>query len=293
MASQVRERFVRASNWNFSVLEMGEGPLVLCLHGFPDTAHSFRYQMPALAAAGYHAVAPFMRGYSPTEAAPDGRYDSAALSEDALALIAALGYKDAILFGHDWGAVAAYGAAVASPERISKIVTAAVPYGTKFFEALIINYAQQRRSWYMFFFQTAIAETALAHNDFAFLEKLWADWSPGWRWAPEDMEALKKCFRAKGTLDAALGYYRATLGPAFKTPADPKGIAAAMTGPSNGAGVMITGLDDGCIGAELLEGMSALFPKGLKIERVAGGGPFFHHAKPELVNEVVVRFLRS
>jgi pimeloyl-ACP methyl ester carboxylesterase len=108
MASQAKQRIVRASNINFTVLEAGEGPLVLCLHGFPDTAHSFRHQMPVLAAAGYHCVAPFMRGYSPTEPAPDGRYDTGALSEDALGLITALGYKDAILFGHDWGAVAAY-----------------------------------------------------------------------------------------------------------------------------------------------------------------------------------------
>src|ERR1035441_7795793 len=103
MASQLKQRVVRASNLNFTVLEMGEGPLVLCLHGFPDTAHSFRHQMPALAAAGFHCVAPFMRGYSPTEPAPDGRYDSPALSEDALALIAALGYKDAIVFCHACG----------------------------------------------------------------------------------------------------------------------------------------------------------------------------------------------
>src|SRR5271154_3488773 len=67
MESQVKSRVVRASNIDFTVLEMGAGPLVLCLHGFPDTAHSFRHQMPALAAAGYHVVAPFMRGYSPTE----------------------------------------------------------------------------------------------------------------------------------------------------------------------------------------------------------------------------------
>src|SRR5260370_41284240 len=120
MPSQPTQRVVRASNMNFSVLEMGEGPLVLCLHGFPDTAHSFRNKMPALSAAGYHCVAPFMRGCSPTDPAPDGRYDSAALSEDALALITALGYKDAILFGHDWGAVAAYGAAAASPDRVTK-----------------------------------------------------------------------------------------------------------------------------------------------------------------------------
>ena len=107
MANQaaVKTRVVRASGIDFHVLEMGSGPLALCLHGFPDTAHSFRHQMPMLADAGFHVVAPFMRGYAPTGAAPDGRYKIAALAEDALALIDALGASDAILFGHDWGAV--------------------------------------------------------------------------------------------------------------------------------------------------------------------------------------------
>ncbi len=292
MGSQVTSRVVRASNLNFTVLEMGEGPLVLCLHGFPDTAHSFRYQMPALAGAGYHVVAPFMRGYAPTEGAPDGRYDSAVLSEDALGLIAALGYKDAILFGHDWGAVAAYGAA-AAPDRVIKLVTAAVPYGAKFFEALVINYAQQRRSWYMFFFQTAIADAAVASNDFAFLEKLWADWSPGWKWASEDMEELKKCFRAKGTLEAALGYYRATLGAAFKMPVDAKQMASMASPPINVPAMMIHGRDDGCIGAETLEGMEKLFPKGLRIEVVKGAGHFVHRERAELVNEMILKFLKG
>src|SRR5271169_1107259 len=114
MASQAsaKTRVVRASGIDFHLLEMGTGPLVLCLHGFPDTAHSFRYQMPMLADAGYHVVAPFMRGYAPTGAAQDGRYDIGALGEDALALIDALGASDAIIFGHDWGATAAYEAAV-------------------------------------------------------------------------------------------------------------------------------------------------------------------------------------
>jgi len=293
MESQVKNRVVRASNINFTVLEMGEGPLVLCLHGFPDTAHSFRYQMPVLAAAGYRCVAPFMRGYSPTEPAADGRYDSPALSEDALALIGALGYKDAIVFGHDWGAVAAYGAAAASPERVSKLVTAAVPYGAKFFESLVTNYAQQRRSWYMFFFQTKIAEAAVSFNDFAMLEKMWADWSPGWKWAPEDIEALKRCFRAKGTLEAAIGYYRATLGPLLSMPVDPKALAAAMGTPINVPAMMIHGRDDGCIGAETLEGMEKLFPKGLKIELVPGAGHFVHQERPEYVNELVLKFVKS
>jgi len=293
MASEVKERKVRASNLNFHVLEMGTGPLVLCLHGFPDTAHSFRHQMPMLAAAGYHVVAPFMRGYAPSEPAPDGRYDSPVLSADALALIEALGAKDAIIFGHDWGAVAAYGAAAAAPDRVSKLVTAAVPYGSGFFQALVTNYAQQRRSWYMFFFQTAIAEAAVRHNDFAFLEEMWADWSPGWRWAPDDMEALKRCFRAKGTLEAALGYYRATLGPFLKMPANPGQLAAAMSQPINVLSMIIQGRDDGCIGAELLEGMAALFPRGLRTEVVPGAGHFVHQERPELCNKLILDFLKS
>jgi pimeloyl-ACP methyl ester carboxylesterase len=293
MSNEVKQRVVRASNLNFTVLEIGEGPLVLCLHGFPDTAHSFRHQMPAIAAAGFHCVAPFMRGYWPTQPAPDGRYDSAALSQDALALIAALGYQDAILFGHDWGAVAAYGAAVASPDRVSRMVTSAVPYGSKFFEALVTSYAQQRRSWYMFFFQTKIAEAAVSLNDFAFLEKCWADWSPGWKWAPADMEAVKQSFRANGTLEAALGYYRATVGPILSMPVDLKALAPAMNMPINVPAMMVHGRDDGCIGAETLDGMEQLFPKGLKIELVPGAGHFVHQERPDHVNELVLKFLKG
>jgi pimeloyl-ACP methyl ester carboxylesterase len=249
--------------------------------------------MPVLADAGYHAVAPFMRGYAPTDPAPDGRYDSPVLSEDALALIGALGYKEAIVFGHDWGAVAAYGAAAAAPNVVQKLIAAAVPYGTSFFQALVTNYAQQRRSWYMFFFQTAIAEAAVSLNDFAFLDKMWRDWSPGWKWTAPEMEALKQCFRAPGTLEAALGYYRATLGPVLKMPAQPSALAAAMAAPIEVPTLLFHGRDDGCIGAELLAGMEALFTRGLKIDVVPDAGHFVHQEKPAHVNRLMLKFLES
>lgn len=295
MADEIKTRVIRASNLNFHVLEMGDGPLVLCLHGFPDTAWSFRHQIPALAEAGFHAVAPFMRGYAPTEPAPDGRYDTAALSEDALNLIDALGYDEAILFGHDWGAVAAYGAAAsAGANKIRKLVTAAVPYGSAFFESLVTNYAQQKRCWYMYFFQSAIAEAAVSLNDFAFLERIWADWSPGWQWAPDDMEALKRCFRAPGTLSAALGYYRATLGPLFRPPALGETTAPPIPStPIEVPAMIVYGRNDGCIGAELLEGMGNLFPRGLKTELVAGAGHFVHQENPAAVNRMIIDFLNG
>jgi pimeloyl-ACP methyl ester carboxylesterase len=290
---EIRERKVKASGIDFQVLEMGEGPLVLCLHGFPDTAHSFRHQMPAMARAGFRVAAPFMRGYRPSGAAPDGRYDSGALSEDALALIAALGEKEAILFGHDWGAVAAYGAAASGGDKIRKIVTAAVPYGGGMFRALLTNPAQQRRSWYFFFFQTDIADAAVAYNDFEFLEHLWRDWSPGWRWTRDDIEPLKRCFRERGTLEAALGYYRATLGAVFKMPLGVEQVAAMPTQPISAPAMMIHGQDDGCIGVELLEGMGAHFTRGLRTEVIAGAGHFVHQERPDEVNRLILDFLKS
>ena len=88
---------IRANEINFHFLEMGEGPLVLCMHGFPDHAYSFRHLLPDLAQAGFRALAPFMRGYAPTEAPKDGRYQTVLLSRDVLALIDALGAERAYL----------------------------------------------------------------------------------------------------------------------------------------------------------------------------------------------------
>src|SRR3954464_2707270 len=108
----ITARTVATPALEFGVLEAGTGPLALCLHGFPDSAHTWRHLLPALADAGFHAVAPFMRGYAPTAVPGDGAYQTGALATDANALHEALGGDaDAVLIGHDWGAAAAYGAA--------------------------------------------------------------------------------------------------------------------------------------------------------------------------------------
>src|SRR5215470_2137721 len=126
---------LRTPNVTFEALEMGTGPLILCLHGFPDQARSFRRQMPVLAAAGFRVVAPHMRGYAPTSLPADGRFDGMALGEDVIALLDALGAADAIVVGHDWGAAATYFAALLAPQRMQRIATMAVPYGPQFFRA--------------------------------------------------------------------------------------------------------------------------------------------------------------
>jgi pimeloyl-ACP methyl ester carboxylesterase len=101
----VRRRTVQANDVEFVVLEAGTGPLALCLHGFPDAAHTWRHLLPELAAAGFHAVAPFMRGYAPTAVPRDGNYSVGALVADAVALHEVMGGDEqAVLIGSDWGA---------------------------------------------------------------------------------------------------------------------------------------------------------------------------------------------
>src|SRR5215831_12740603 len=124
----VRPATVKANGLEFGLLEAGSGPLALCLHGFPDTAHTWGRLLPALAGAGFHAVAPFMRGYAPTAVPADGAYHLGALAADAVALHEVLGGdRDAVLIGHDGGAEAAYAEAAAAPDRWWRMVTLAVP----------------------------------------------------------------------------------------------------------------------------------------------------------------------
>ncbi len=284
---------VTANGVRFATIEAGDGPLVLCLHGFPDHARSFRHQLPALAAAGFRAVAPYMRGYAPSEAAADSRYQSAVLAQDAVELIGALGYDSAHVFGHDWGAVAAYGAAIIAPHKVKKLVTAGVPHGPAVLSAFLGDYDQLRRSWYMFFFQTPFAEAAVPADDFRFIERLWQDWSPGWSYPPEEMEALKATFRTPGVFQAALGYYRCTLNPALQDPALDELQGMLGMSPVPVPTLFFHGAQDGCMGAYLTEGMEAFFPAGLHKHIIPGAGHFVHQEKPDEVNRILLDFLKA
>jgi len=292
--TEVTTRTVRANGLAFHCLEAGKGPLVLCLHGFPDHARSFRHQLPVLADAGFRAVAPNLRGYAPTEIPTGGPYQSAALARDVVALLDALSPDEsAFVFGHDWGAIAAYGAALLDPARIRRLVTAAVPYGPELMQAITTSYDQMKRSWYMFLFQMPTAEMSVSHGDFEFLERLWRDWSPGWELPREEMASLKATFRRPGVLEAALSYYRHTFNPAFQSP-ELAGLQMRMLAePIEVPALVFHGERDGCIGVELLDGMEAMFPNGLRKVVVAGAGHFVHQEKPDAVNRALVEFLRS
>ena len=127
---EFKDVYVDANGISFHCVTAGEGPsLCLCLHGFPESWYSWRHQFQALADAGYHAVAPDMRGYGDSDKprAVDA-YNQADVTNDIIGLIPALGYETAVVFGHDWGAPTAWGCALHHPERITAVGALSVPF---------------------------------------------------------------------------------------------------------------------------------------------------------------------
>lgn len=290
---ETKTRQVTANGVDFSLIEAGpdDGPLALCLHGFPDTAHTWRHLLPDLASAGYHAVAPFMRGYAPSAVPADGRYQTGALVADACALHEVLGGDGrAVLVGHDWGAIATYGAAAHQPERWTRVVTAAVPPAGSL-GAGFLNYDQLRRSWYMFFFQSPLADVAVPMNDLAYVERLWKDWSPGYD-CDEDMAHVRESLGQGPNLAAALGYYRSQFGSTAQDPAL-AAEQAATSAPTPQPTLYLHGAQDGCMGVELLGNATDFLGPGSETVVIDGAGHFLHLERPEEVNGRILAFLQG
>lgn len=290
MSETLTPKFIETEQGNFAYLQSGsEGPLALCLHGFPDTAFGWRHVIEPLAAAGYRVVAPFMRGYAPTPIPQDGQYFVAALAADAIALHKAFnGSSDAILIGHDWGALAAYSAAAAAPDCWHKVVTAAVPPPAAMAGAML-TYTQLKRSWYMFFFQVGLSDFVVGADDLSFIDSLWKDWSPGYD-ATEDMKYLRQSLGAPENLAAALGYYRATWGTEPPA-AQYQDIAAAAAQTSPHPTLYLHGKNDGCIGVEFASA-DGLAP-GSRCEVIDGAGHFLQVEQPEKFLQAVLNFINN
>jgi pimeloyl-ACP methyl ester carboxylesterase len=288
----ITEGRIAANDLEFGYLEAGSGPLALCLHGFPDSAWTWRFLLPALADAGFRAVAPFLRGYAPTDVPADGRYQTGALALDAIALHGALGGDgEAVIIGHDWGAMATYIAANEAPERWKRVVTAAVPPAGSVAGGFL-TYKQLRKSWYMFFFQHGLADVVVGMNDLSFIDDLWADWSPGYD-ASEDLPHVKDALRNPANLAAAIGYYRATLGGVGVDPA-----LDAVQNKGNDVTQQPTlylhGRTDGCMGIEVAETATAfLTSPGSRMEIVEDAGHFLHVERPDVVNQLIVDFVTA
>ena len=284
---------VSANDTDFSYLECGTGKLALLLHGFPDTAQTWRHLMPQLADMGYRVIAPFMRGYAPSAVPSDGCYQTAMLARDANALHENLGGdSEAIIIGHDWGAPSCYGAAIDAPTRWRKVVGMAVPPTAALGMAFVQNLEQIKKSWYMFFFQHGLADLVVGANNHAFIEMLWRDWSPGYD-ASVDLEAIRKSLADPKNLQAALGYYRATLGDGYRDPQlnelQNQMAASVPTQPL----LYLHGANDGCIGADVVESAKKIAPANVKFEVVEAAGHFLQLEQPKVVNKLICDFLAN
>ena len=268
-----------ANGVDFAYLSEGDGPLVVLFHGFPDTAHTWDHAMPALARAGYRAVAPFMRGYAPTAIPADGKYDSDTLGADILAIIAALGDKPAIVVGHDWGASASYSAAALGPERVRLLVTIAIPHP----KSLKPNPLMLWRLRHFVRLRRPSAAAKIRAGDYAYIDKLWRRWSPSWREIPaSETAAVKAAFREPGSLEAACGYYAA-----LELPKLPRSHRKNIAVPT----VSFAGEHD-MLPPRLYEKARHCFDAAYEVVQVPGGH-FMHREHPDTFAAELVRVIRD
>lgn len=256
---------VNANGLDFAYLEDGSGPLVLMLHGFPDTAHTWDDLRRRVAARGYRAVSPFMRGYHPT-AIPDHDADQETLARDPLALIDALGAGDAIIIGHDWGAAAAYGAAALDPDRVQKLFVLAIPHPAALRPSLKKLWGVRHFAAY----KLPGASSRFARNDFAALPAIYRRWSPRWRPDAHEFDAVRASFSNPASLNAAFGYYRKL------SPVPSASLKAKITVPT----VVFAGLDDPVAEPADYRHAARMFTGGYVVEEVPGGH-FLHREHPD------------
>jgi pimeloyl-ACP methyl ester carboxylesterase len=271
-----------------------DGTLAICLHGFPDTAYTWRHLGPRLAEQGYRVVAPFGRGYAPSGLARDGDYNVGALMYDAIEIHRLLeGDDQAIVIGHDWGALTANGLAAYDGSPFRTVVSMAVPPIGAFTQVradpagMAKLYARQTfLSWYTMFVQVPrLSERSLDK----LIPLLWRRWSPGFD-ANEDLRHVFDSLPTAEHRTAVLAYYRATLRPT--RPAERyRAMQRAMTAEARTPTLYLHGATDGCMQAGFAERAGAVLPPGSDVRVVQAAGHFLQLEQPEVVGDLIVEFL--
>lgn len=277
---------VEANGLDFGVLTQGTGPLVLLLHGFPDRPASWAPIMAGLAAAGFRAAAPALRGYVPTAIPADGDYRVPTLGRDALALIEGLGARQAVVVGHDWGASAAYAAANLGPEQVVGLCTLAIPHPRIIKPSLGLLL---RARHFALFQMGAIGRWWARRKDMAYIEYLYRYWSPTWPDPSAHIEAVKAEFREPGRLEAALGFY-AQISDGLKKTDDNRAIRQPTSQPS----LLFVGEDDGALRFEKdFAGIEDCFTGPMDLVQVPAAGHFVPAEQPQAVLDALIPFLRG
>lgn len=284
-------KYIHANHIEFAYHELGQGPLVMMLHGFPDIASTWSYQVPALVEAGYRVVTPYLRGYSPTEIPQAGYYDKATLVEDIAALIKALSPdKPAYLVGQDWGAIISYAVLAAYPELIARAVVMAVPHPGQVMESLV-NPKHIHRSFHWWFFQLAdLPEKAILANDQVFIDYLWTYWTVPSHRDEAHIQLVKETLAKPGVLTATLAYYRAMFDP---SKADPGLVVVRekMARPIEVPTLALCGRED--LRAELMLEQSQYFNAEYEFKLVDDAGHFLHREQAAVVTKLILDWLKK
>ena len=282
---------LNANGIGFHALADGpaDGPLVLCLHGFPELGRSWRHQLPALASAGYRAVAPDLRGYGETELR--GPFDLPTLVEDVAALVAVLGRERAVVMGHDWGGAVAWSVAARRPSVVERLVVLNCPPPQNLARAIVRSPAQLRRSWYVLFFQLPwLPERRMAANAAEVVGRALVGGSHRREaWTREEVDAYRAAFARPGRAKAAIDWYRA----GFRRSVRPRrGRARATVAAPT---LVLWGVEDRFLGRELvtLERLRDAFSEGNvpSVVLIEDAGHFVQNEAPERVNDELLRWL--
>ncbi|MCP3138332.1 alpha/beta fold hydrolase [Pyxidicoccus xibeiensis] len=262
---------------------VGEGPVVMAVHGFPDTPETFRKQVPALVEAGYQVVLPTLRGYAPSGVARSGRYDAVSVVGDLLQLAERYSPGRPVRWlGHDVGGVMGYVAAGMAPERISHFASLAIPHVRASLPASLVP-AQARRASHVFLFQVPfLGEARLRASNFALVERLWRKWSPGYQEDAAHLAAVKEALR--GREREVLSYYRALSSLTFGRAR--RWAMANVEVPT----LHLHGAQDGTAGPETYLGQERFFSGPFSFRLLEGAGHFLHLERPREVNAALLEF---
>lgn len=272
-----------------------DGRLVLCLHGFPDSAWGWRAMAPILAEQGMRVVAPFSRGYAPTGPAPDGDYHIGALMYDALAVHRELGGDpDAVLIGHDWGAFTTGGLAAYPDSPFAEHVTMAVPpigavMRTRGALAGQLRLAprQLRNSWYIMFFQLpGLPERLLPR----IIPRLWHDWGPAEYPTETELDDALAALPSPAHRRAAVGYYRALVRPT-RPAARYADLDAYRFAVPRVPILHLQGAQDGAMVATYADSVIRALPAGSRVHTLPTAGHFLQIEEPRAAAEAVLQYL--
>lgn len=289
MGSKATSQRIDVGEVSLAVTEVGEGEPVVLLHGFPESAYSWRYQLPALAEAGFRAVAPNLRGYPGSDRPSEVEaYAFPKLVEDVIGLVDALGYESVHLVGHDWGGAIAATTAALSPARVRSLGLLNIGPPTTYFSELLdlSRLEQAQMAWYTLLFQfPGFAEEWCTRNDFANLRSFaFGTAAPG-TFDEETLEVLLAPFREEGAMTGPLNYYRANIPPAAWLGPVPE------LPPIETPTLVIWGDADAYLSTGILERSRKEIQGPLTVERLPGVSHWVHQEVPEVVNRHLLAFL--